>query len=135
MKDRYTRKVRILGEDLILYKDLSGTYGLVDTFCPHRRAPLLYGVPEERGLRCPYHGWLFSESGQCLEQPFEDSQEPDGKFKDKVRIKAYPVQEMAGLLFAYLGPEPGPLVPRWDVFVMDGMVREIGYATLDCNWL
>src|SRR2546425_985928 len=71
MKDKYTRTVRILGEDLILYKDLSGTYGLVDNFCPHRRMSMLYGVPEENGLRCAYHGWLYSETGQCLEQPYE----------------------------------------------------------------
>ena len=135
MKDKHTMRVRILGEDLILYKDLAGTYALVEPFCPHRRASLLYGVPEERGLRCAYHGWLFAETGQCLEQPFEDAQDPDGRFKDKVRITAYPVQQMAGLLFAYLGPEPAPLLPRWDVFAMDEMIREIGYATLDCNWL
>ncbi len=135
MKDKYTKKIRLLGEDLILYKDLSGTYGLVDNYCPHRRMSMIYGVPEERGLRCAYHGWLFAETGQCLEQPYEETEDPEGRFKDKVCIKAYPVQDMAGLLFAYLGPAPAPLLPRWDVYCMEGMVRDIGYATLPCNWL
>src|SRR6185312_6514674 len=63
MKDKFTKKVRLLGEDLVLYKDLSGTFGLVDNFCPHRRMSMIYGVPEEHGLRCAYHGWLFAESG------------------------------------------------------------------------
>src|SRR5437879_5522264 len=112
MKDKYTKKVRVLGEDLILYKDLSGTYGLVDNFCPHRRMSMIYGVPEEHGLRCAYHGWLFGETGQCLEQPYEETEDPDGRFKDKVCIQAYPVQQMAGLLFAYLGPKPAPLPCR-----------------------
>ena len=135
MKDKYTKKVRLLGEDLVLYKDLSGNYGLVDNFCPHRRMSMIYGVPEEQGLRCAYHGWLFAASGQCLEQPYEEVEDPDGRFKDKVCIKAYPVEQMAGLLFAYLGPAPAPLLPRWDVYTMEGMVRDIGYAVLPCNWL
>ncbi|HEX6510807.1 MAG TPA: aromatic ring-hydroxylating dioxygenase subunit alpha [Chloroflexota bacterium] len=135
MRDKYTKKVRLLGEDLVLYKDLSNTFGLVDNFCPHRRMSMIYGVPEERGLRCAYHGWLYSETGQCLEQPYEEVEDPEGRFKDKVCIKAYPVQEMAGLLFAYLGPQPTPLLPRWDVYTMEGMVRDIGYAVLPCNWL
>ena len=97
---------------------------------------MLYGVPEERGLRCAYHGWLFAETGQCLEQPFEDSQDPEGRFRDKVRITAYPVQQMAGLLFAYLGPEPAPLLPRWDVLVREDGTRKIQLrGVLDCNWL
>jgi 5,5'-dehydrodivanillate O-demethylase oxygenase subunit len=135
MTDKHTKKVRLLGEDLILYKDLSGAYGLVDNFCPHRRMSMIYGVPEQRGLRCAYHGWLFAETGQCLEQPYEEAEDPEGRFREKVCIKAYPVQELAGLLFAYLGPKPYPLLPRWDVYTMQGMVRDIGYAQLPCNWL
>jgi len=135
MRDRYTRKVRLLGEDLVLYKDRGGTYGLVEPLCPHRRMNLIYGIPEERGLRCAYHGWLFAETGQCLEQPYEEAEDPESRFKDKICIKAYPVQEMAGLLFAYLGPAPAPLLPRWDVFTIDGVVRDVGYAVLPCSWL
>jgi len=96
---------------------------------------LIYGIPEQDGLRCPYHGWKYSETGQCIDQPYEEQVDPDSGFKDKIQIKAYPVQEMAGLLFAYLGPAPAPLLPRWDVYVMDNVVRDIGVAVLPCNWL
>jgi 5,5'-dehydrodivanillate O-demethylase oxygenase subunit len=134
LKDRYTMKVRILGEDLILYKDRGGAYGLIDPFCPHRRMNMIYGIPEECGLRCPYHGWCYDETGACIEQPYEEA-EGDSRFKEKIRIKAYPVREQAGLLMAYLGPEPVPLLPNWDVYSMPNMLRDIGYAELPCNWL
>ena len=66
-----TRAVKLLGEDLVLYRDRSGGLGLIQESCPHRRVNLLYGIPEQEGLRCPYHGWLFNEKGQCLEMPAE----------------------------------------------------------------
>jgi 5,5'-dehydrodivanillate O-demethylase len=135
MKDKATKKIRLLGEDLILYKDRSGDYGLIEPHCAHRRMNLIYGIPEEHGLRCPYHGWLYDETGQCIEQPYEETEDPDGRFKDKIQMKAYPVEQQAGLLFAYLGPQPAPLLPAWDVFVMDDVIRDIGYTELPCNWL
>jgi 5,5'-dehydrodivanillate O-demethylase len=95
---------------------------------------MIYGIPEDRGLRCPYHGWCYDETGQCIEQPYEEA-EGDSRFKDKITIKAYPVREQAGLLMAYLGPEPAPLLPNWDVYAMSNVVRDIGYAMLPCNWL
>src|SRR5919199_5681203 len=98
------KPLRLLGEDLVLYKDLGGRYGLVDRHCPHRRADMSYGFLEERGLRCNYHGWLFAEDGACLHQPFEEIAHPDAHFKDRIRIKSYPVEAHAGLLWAYLGP-------------------------------
>ena len=120
----------------MLYKDRSGTLGLIDRFCPHRRVDLSYGIPEEHGLRCMYHGWMMDESGQCIEQPFEgDSATQDGRFKEKVKVAAYPVEELSGLLFAYMGPLPAPLVPRWDLFVTDHAWRDIGFTMLPCNWL
>jgi 5,5'-dehydrodivanillate O-demethylase len=135
MKDRFTMQVRILGEDLILYKDRGGVYGLIDPYCPHRRMNMIYGIPEERGLRCAYHGWCFDETGQCIEQPYEEEEDPEGRFKDKIRTRAYPVREQGGLLMAYLGPEPVPLLPAWDVYTIPNMLRDIGYAMLPCNWL
>jgi 5,5'-dehydrodivanillate O-demethylase len=135
MKDKYTKKVRLLGEDLILYKDRSGTYGLMEPHCAHRRMNMIYGIPEENGLRCPYHGWLYDETGQCIEQPYEEAEDPAGRFKDKIKMTAYPVQEKAGLLFAYMGPAPVPMVPNYDVFAAMGVLRDIGYAELPCNWL
>ena len=135
MKDRYTMPVRLLGEDLVLYKDRSGTFGLIEPRCPHRRMSLIYGIPLENGIRCAYHGWAFDETGRCIEQPYEETEDPEGRFKDKVKAKAYPVETLAGLVFAYMGPAPAPLLPRWDVYAIDDVVRDIGYAVLDCNWL
>lgn len=123
---------RILGEDLVLYRDGEGNYGLVQERCPHRNASLAYGIVEGRGLRCAYHGWLFDECGRCLEQPAEPE---TNNFKNNVGIVAYPVQELGGLLFAYLGPSPAPLLPRYDLFVDPNMWRDIGWAVLPCNWL
>jgi 5,5'-dehydrodivanillate O-demethylase len=131
-----TKTIRVLGETLVLYRDRSGGLGLVGERCPHRRASMLYGVPEEDGLRCAYHGWLFNAAGRCTEQPYEQADNPQSTFKDRVCIKAYPVEELAGLIFAYLGPAPAPLLPRWDLFALGPEVaREVGAAVVPCNWL
>ena len=127
-----TKAIRLLGEDLVLFKDRSGNLGLVDWACAHRRMNLLFGIPEENGLRCAYHGWLYEPSGQCIETPAEA---PDSTFKDRVRIKAYPVQEKGGLVFAYLGPAPAPLIPNWGPWVEENVLWDIGWAVVPCNWL
>ncbi len=127
--------VRMFGEDLVLYRDKSGTLGLIDRFCPHRRVDLSYGIPEEHGLRCMYHGWMMDETGQCIEQPFEETVHPDGRFKEKVKVAGYPVQEMAGLVFAYMGPQPTPLLPEWEPLVAENVARDIAITELPCNWL
>jgi 5,5'-dehydrodivanillate O-demethylase len=123
------RPVKLLGESLVLYRDRRGTLGLIDSACAHRRASLALGVPEEDGLRCPYHGWRFGETGQCLEQPAERR-----PYCEKVKIKAYPVRVACGAVFAYLGPQPVPELPMWDLMVWDNVLHEIAYATLPCNW-
>src|SRR5580700_8340434 len=103
LDERYTKRVRLLGEDLVLFRDRSGTLGLVAEFCPHRRASLYYGIPQADGIRCPYHGWKFDRTGACTDQP----NEPEGSaFKDKVATAGYPVRELGGMLWAYLGPLP-----------------------------
>jgi 5,5'-dehydrodivanillate O-demethylase len=127
-----TKAIKVLDEKLVLYKDRSGTLGLVQEACAHRRVNLLYGIPEQHGLRCPYHGWLYNEKGQCLEQPAEA---PDSTFKDRIKLTAYPVQEMGGLIWAYLGPEPTPLLPRWEIFVREGVLRDIGACVVPANWV
>ncbi len=127
-----TKKVRLLGEDLILYKDKSGSLGLIGDRCPHRRVSMEYGIPEADGLRCPYHGWLYNQEGRCTEQPGEPW---DSTFKDRITITAYPAEELGGLIFAYLGPLPAPLLPRWEPFVIDNAIREVGATVLPCNWL
>ncbi len=128
------RPARLLGEDLVLYKDLGGNYGLLGRHCPHRRADLSYGFVEPCGLRCNYHGWQFDAQGRCLSQPYEDIAHPEARFRDKVRAKAYPVKPHAGLLWAYLGPEPVPLIPNWEPFTWDNGFVQIVFADIPCNW-
>ncbi len=106
------QKVRVLGEDLVLFRDRSGRAGLLYPRCMHRGASLFYGRVEDRGIRCCYHGWLFDVQGRCLDQPCE----PDGgRHRDNARQPWYPVQERYGFVFAYLGPpEKTPVLPRYD---------------------
>ena len=132
LNENPTKAIKLLGESLVLYKDRQGRLGLIDEACPHRRVNLIYGIPENEGLRCPYHGWLFDQRGQCLEMPAEP---PDSTFKNRMQTKAYPVEELGGLVFAYLGPEPAPLVPRWYPLVRDDVIRDVGWAVVPCNWL
>jgi len=128
-----TKFVRILSEDLVLFRDKSGNVGLIADHCVHRGASLLYGRPEERGIACAYHGWLYDTSGNCLETPAEPA---DSKFYLTVRIKAYPVQKFIGMYWAYLGPQPAPVIPRIDVWVRrDGRRKLSLRPPLDCNWL
>ncbi len=92
---------------------------------------MLYTIVEDCGVRCPYHGWQFDPTGACLDQPAEHG---NSSFKDRVRIGAYPVEEMGGLIWTYIGKTPFPKNPRFDVYVMDG-VRDAGWAVLLCNFL
>jgi 5,5'-dehydrodivanillate O-demethylase len=124
--------VKLLGENLALYRAPDGTLGLMAERCPHRGASMAYGIPENGGLRCPYHGWIFNNEGGCVDMPAEPA---ESSFKHRVRIPAYPVQEMGGLIWAYLGPEPAPLLPRFDLYVRDDFRREIGITRLPCNWV
>ena len=133
--DQSIRPIKLMGEDLVLYKDKSGTFGLVDRQCPHRRADLAYGFVEQCGLRCNYHGWLYDADGRCLEQPYEDVANPRARFRDKIRIKSYPVETRGGLIWAYLGPLPAPLVPDWEPFSWENGFVQIAFAEIPCNWL
>jgi 5,5'-dehydrodivanillate O-demethylase len=128
------KPLRLLSEDLVLYKDLNGRYGLVDRHCPHRRADLSYGWVEATGIRCSYHGWLMDETGCCIEQPYEDVANPSRRAKDRCATKAYPVRELAGLLWAYMGPLPAPDLPVWEPFTWENGFREIVLADVPCNW-
>jgi 5,5'-dehydrodivanillate O-demethylase len=129
------KAVRVLGEDLTLYRDRSGTYGLIGKKCAHRGVTLDRGIPEACGLRCPYHGWVYDATGQCTEQPFEDRINPEARYKDRIKIAGYPVQELGGMIFAYLGPLPAPLLPRWDLLAEPDLDREANVFPLPCNWL
>jgi 5,5'-dehydrodivanillate O-demethylase len=134
LDDNPTKYVRLMGEDLALYKDKSGTYGLIDLHCCHRRADLTYGYVEDCGLRCNYHGWLYDEKGNCIDQPFEEIAHPEAHFKDKIKIKAYPVEAKAGLIWAYMGPEPVPCLWDWDIYHERGY-KQIVFSEVPCNWL
>jgi 5,5'-dehydrodivanillate O-demethylase len=126
------QSVHLLGESLVLFRDRKGRLSLISDTCAHRRVNLVFGIPEDDGLRCPYHGWLYDGTGQCLEMPSEPT---DSTFPSRVKIASYPVQELAGLIFAYLGPDPAPLLPNWDIMVTDGVLRDIGLQVVQCNWL
>jgi phthalate 4,5-dioxygenase len=106
-------RVRLLGENLVAFRDTNGEVGLLGAHCPHRGAPLFFGRNEAGGLRCVYHGWKFDREGRCLEQPNEP---PESTFKDKIRHTAYPCLEAAGVVWAYLGPpekRPPPPAMEW----------------------
>ncbi|MGH7767917.1 MAG: Rieske 2Fe-2S domain-containing protein [Candidatus Binatia bacterium] len=130
-----TKLVKVLGEELVLFRDGQGKLGLIGAYCAHRRAQLVYGMPESDGLRCPYHGWKYDHAGKCTEQPFEETVKPGSTFKDGVQLPAYAAEELGGLIFGYLGPKPVPLLPRWDLLVEGKVWREIGHAVTACNWL
>ena len=133
--DKNTKPVRLFGENLVLYKDLSGTWGMLDRHCPHRRADLSYGYVEKHGLRCNYHGWLFGETGACLAQPYEDVEDPSGKLRKTIHVKNYPVKELSGLLWVYMGPLPAPELPVWEPFTWKNGFVQISFSEIPCNWL
>ena len=124
--------VRLLGEDLVLFRQGDGALGLLDRRCPHRGASLELGRVEEDGIRCCYHGWKFDPNGACLEMPAEPADTP---LLGEVRQTAYHCQELAGLVFAYLGPDPVPLLPRYDIMARDDCNRLLEAKTDHCNWL
>lgn len=131
LQDRPTL-VRILGEDLVLFRDGMGRVGLLEPVCSHRRANLCIGNIDKQGLRCRYHGWLYDINGKVLHTPGEPA---GSKFHETISHLSYPAQELGGLVFAYLGPKPAPLLPRFDFIAGDGehFANITGFA--NCNWL
>ena len=136
------REVRVLGEDLILFRSLDGQVGLMHPRCAHRGTSLLYGKVENDGIRCCYHGWKFAPQGQCIEQPCEPG---GGLQRDKVQQPAYAVQERYGLIWAYMGPpDRQPVLPRYEPLenLQSGEMLETddrsigggGPVIVDCNW-
>ena len=126
-------EVRLLGEDLVAFRDTEGKVGLVSAYCAHRRANLFWGRNEECGLRCVYHGWKFDLEGNCVDMPSE----PDASsFKDKVRIPAYPTFEAGGLVWAYMGPsEKPPAAPLFEWTQVAPAQRSMSKVWQECNWL
>jgi phenylpropionate dioxygenase-like ring-hydroxylating dioxygenase large terminal subunit len=109
-------RVRLLGEDLVAFRDTDGKVGLLDNYCPHRRASLFFGRNEECGLRCVYHGWKFDTDGNCVDMPSEPA---ESNFKDKVKVTAYPTVERGGAIFIYMGPvEKQPPFWNFEMFTL-----------------
>jgi nitrite reductase/ring-hydroxylating ferredoxin subunit len=128
------RRVRIMGEDLVVFRDQSGAVGLLELHCPHRGTSLEYGLIERHGIRCCYHGWLCDVDGKILDTPGEPS---DSTLKERLYQGAYPVHEYQGLVFAYMGPpNKQPPFPLLDTFDLPGyqLVAQTGYVW-PCNWL
>ena len=124
--------IRLLSEDLVLFRDDKGRAGLLGILCSHRCADLSYGRVEDGGLRCLYHGWLFDVAGRCLEQPAEP---PESKYKDEIRHLSYPVAERAGMIFAYMGQSEPPLLPDYEFLRATGDHLFLQKTILDCNYL
>lgn len=124
--------VKLLGEDLVLFRDSENQLGLIGRACPHRGADLCFGRLENNGLRCPFHGWHYNRDGQCVEQPGE----PEGsRTYEKIRTTSYPVVEKNGIVFAYMGPGEPPAFPNFDCFRAPGTHVFAFKGLWNCNWL
>ncbi len=125
-------RVSVLGEELVAFRDTQGRIGLVDAYCPHRRANLYFGRNEECGIRCVYHGWKFDVNGKAVDLP----NVPAGaKMRDEMRIKAYPTQEYGDIVWAYLGPpHTRPEVPWLEFGLVPPAHRYVGKRFNECNW-
>jgi phthalate 4,5-dioxygenase len=125
------RAERVMGEDLVLFRDENGRPGVLAQKCAHRCADLSYGRVEAGGLRCVYHGWVFDVDGACLEQPAEP---PESTFKKRVRQRAFPCRDVAGAVWAYLGPDAPPLFPAFPALASDAYCYTTRWKG-NANWL
>jgi len=126
------KPVRVMGQDLVLFRDGERRLGLLDRACSHRGADLAFGRYEQGGLRCPFHGWLFDVTGRCLETPAE----PQGStLHTRIHHGSYPVREVNGLVFAYLGAGAPPELPHFDCFVAPESHSFAFKGFMECNWL
>lgn len=126
-------RVQLLSEKLIAFRDSTGRLGLMDEFCAHRRVSLWFGRNEESGLRCPYHGWKYDVTGQCVDIP---SEPPESRLCEKIRLKAYALIEKGGILWAYLGdPSRQPPLPEFEICNVGPEQRFISKRFQECNWL
>src|ERR1700694_1645863 len=126
-------RVRLLGEDLVAFRDTNGKVGLVANNCPHRGASLFFGRNEEHGLRCVYHGWKFDTTGQCIDMPNEPA---ESDFRTKVRTVAYPTVDKAGVIWAYMGaPENQPPLPDLEWMRAPAGHSWVSKTYQNCNYL
>ena len=134
---RPVKAVRLLGQDLVLFRDTSGAFGLLDRDCPHRGADLSFGRNEGDGLRCPFHGWKFDAQGRCLETPGEPLASVGKRLCERVRQRSYPVVEKSGVLFAWMGDAgtTPPPFPAFDCFTAPSSHTFAFKGLWNCNWL
>ena len=126
-------RVKLLGEELVAFRDTSGQIGLLDESCPHRRASLFFARNEECGLRCVYHGWKFDASGRCLDMMNEPE---ELQFKHKIRTTAYPTVELGGIVWAYMGPpDLKPPLPEFAWTQAAETHRHASKVIQESNWL
>ena len=125
------KQIKVMGEDLVLLRDDKGRPGVLGLHCSHRLTSLAYGRVEDGGIRCPFHGWLYSVEGRCLEQPAEP--EP---YCEKVNHLSYPCEELGGLIFTYMGPQDKkPLLARYEVLVREDGSRKADSYDINSNYL
>src|SRR6476660_7579751 len=126
-------RVRMLGEKLIAFRDSQNRLGLMDEFCAHRGVSLWFGRNEESGLRCPYHGWKYDVTGQCVEVPSEPA---ESGYCKRIRLKSYPLVERGGILWTYMGaPDRQPPLPEFEIALVRSEQRHIAKRLQESNWL
>ncbi|HEY1298785.1 MAG TPA: Rieske 2Fe-2S domain-containing protein, partial [Chloroflexota bacterium] len=133
--DSDPRRIMLLGEKLIAFRDSNGKVGLIQNHCPHRGASLFFGRNEESGLRCVYHGWKFDTSGNCIDMPNEPA---ESDFRTKVKATAYPCRERGGIVWVYMGPRAEadlPPLPDLEGNMLDAEQTGIGIFQRECNWM
>src|SRR3954452_21761881 len=126
-------RVKLFSERLLAFRDTDGRYGLIDEFCAHRGVSLWFGRNEENGLRCPYHGWKYDVTGQCVEVP---SEPVESGYCKRIKLKSYPLVERGGVLWAYMGdPEKKPALPEFEFALVAPEHRFVAKRLQECNWL
>lgn len=132
-RDGGQKRIKILGEELLAFRNTEGRVGIVEPHCPHRGADLYYGRNEECGLRCSYHGWKFDIEGNCVDLP---TSPPESAYKDTIKLLAYPVREWGGLVWVYMGPrENMPELPQLELGLVPSSHRYVSKKWQDCNWV
>src|ERR1700682_4060335 len=126
-------RVKLLSERLVAFRDSAGRYGLIDEFCAHRGVSLWFGRNEEGGLRCPYHGWKYDVTGQCMEVP---SEPVESGFCKKIKLTSYPCVELGDVIWIYMGPpERKPPLPAFEWVTVPHSHRFVSKRTQECNYL
>jgi len=128
-------RIRILGEDLIAWRDSEGRPGIIANNCPHRGASLFFGRNEESGIRCVYHGWKFDVGGRCVDMPNEPA---ESNFKDKVQATAYAAADWGTIVWVYMGPrqENPPGLPEWEWCLLpEGHLQHSHKTVYECNYM